>query len=564
MKKLLSLVLCLMLALSVMSGMTASAENENPLWIGDYDLTWWVPIDSYSAQAYESYAEHPFFIWMEEQTGVHVEFIHYTSEQASQQFNMMLAAQDLYDMLYDGGYPDGPQAGIDDGIYADINDFRDLMPNYFAAIECGDGSFSDWLWGPEAALYRNEPQPAFLPLMTTVHGNVFAVTQSWTDDLGIECGFVIRQDWLDQLGLEVPTTIDELETVLAAFKTLGDDVIPMALGSDGFNYYGYLQNAFDINYSWYYVVDDVVQAGSACGTQGLYDYLALMSDWFAKGYIDPDFVSRDDAGKESLLLTDRLGMLDYAWGGPESYEYLYEGEQDFNLTAIPFVRKTNDQQLHWNAGYESSCCCETEIYAKSENKEIAAQWLDKLWAKEVILRGQYGVEGVDYILVDGVPYFTEENRQAVEENEGYLMLNLYPNLTGYWDTRSNMLHPYYTDFYNEDGTLIQPMVDNNDYLSACKIWGEYSDRDNVIGFVSFDGDGWDEMVTPYNDASTTFSAYVLRVIMGEASLDDYEAMCHTCWDLGFAESRELCQASYNAQHGLPEDYGMDYVMEIDR
>ena len=86
----------------------------------------------------------------------------------------------------------------------------------------------------------------------------------------------------------------------------------------------------------------------------------------------------------------------------------------------------------------------------------------------------------------------------------------------------------------------------------------------MIGYVTFTGDGWDEAYTPYNDAATTFEAYVLRVIIGEESLDRYESVCRTCWALGFETSRELFQAAYNAQHGLDPDYGMDYVMEIDR
>ena len=48
-------------------------------------------------------------------------------------------------LLYTSNYPGGPQAGIDEGCFIDLNPYLDeYMPDYKAALDCSDGSFASW------------------------------------------------------------------------------------------------------------------------------------------------------------------------------------------------------------------------------------------------------------------------------------------------------------------------------------------------------------------------------------------------------------------------------------
>ena len=113
-------------------------QRQRPLYIEGSEgvtLTYWIPIDSTAAQHYETLAEHPYFQWLKEQTGVNVEFIHPSYEQMEQQMNLMIASNKYYDMLYTPNYPGGPQAGIDEGCFIDLNPYLDeYMPDYKAAL----------------------------------------------------------------------------------------------------------------------------------------------------------------------------------------------------------------------------------------------------------------------------------------------------------------------------------------------------------------------------------------------------------------------------------------------
>ena len=577
-KKLVSFLLCLALLLSAASFALAE-ESHGDLWIGNYTLTCWIDFDSIVAQYFNDYNDTPFFQWLEEQTGVHVEFQYYNSEQYEQQMNLMLATHQITDIMYYPESPNGPEAAVEDGLFADLNQYRDLMPNYYTMLDDADSSTTAWEWGEERDVFWYGPQGAFHDICNTVNGYMWCASQIWPDSTGVYFGPYVRKDWLDELGLQVPATIGELETVLAAFRTLGDDVIPMNLNPTGFDTVSYwLENAFNFQFGWYTVDNGVVQPGEGCGTQGLREYLALMADWYKKGYIDPNFMNRDDAGVDALVLSDRLGVVMPGWGsyGPDQLEYQYEGpDEDFALTALPMLVREPGQQLHLRFGDD---CAPTNYFcinggADEETKRVAAQWLDKWYTREVVLRAYYGIENETYVLdEEGHPYYTKYF-YANRDDEALNMTKLYMHSKGgYWSSRAMslawLLNPEDVEEMTDEEVIAYQKygAGKTEYAANQKTWAsaDFCDRTGVIGYVTFSGDGWDEAYTPYNDAATTFEAYVLRVIIGEDSLDRYEDVCHTCWALGFELSRELFQAAYNAQHGLDPDYGMEYVMEIDR
>ena len=548
MKKLLALVLAAMMLLSCGS---ALAEEKGPHWIGDYTVTWWVPMDGDQAQNYTTLAEHPYFKWMMEVTGVTIEFIHPSWEQMDQQYNLMLTNNSFYDiMAY--AYPDGPQQGIDDGVLLDLNEYRDIMPDYFASIASVDGSFSAWEWGPEKELYWAGGQPAFETLLTTAKGNLWTVSQIWTDRIPTECGALIRQDWLDELQLEMPRTIEELEKVLYAFKTLGEDVIPMSINPYGYNGSDYfITAAYGINPGWFTVTDGVVDP-VAWTTPEFKEYLTLMTDWYANGLIDPDFMNRDGDGCQALFLNDRLGVWSETWHVPASITALYEGtDENFAVAAMVPIRKSLDQQLKLVQSYDSQASNYLTIWAESELKEVCCKLLNVSFTKDGILRSCYGVEGESYTLVDGVPYFTEWFYQQREAGVNMGSVYLYQGHGIYWSTRVyNLMN---APDYSIEGqqTIVSPWVD------AQVTWSANATPEKLIGYVVFDGDGWADMYDPYVEADTYCGPQMMKIMTGEISIDEFDKIAQKALDMGFEYARNACQAAYNIQHQLPEDYGMD-------
>lgn len=252
----------------------------------DVTLTYWMPMESLQAQVFSSLAEHPYYMWLEEETAVSIEFIHPTWEQTESQLTMMISSGDFYDMLYMPNYPGGPQAAIDEDAFIDLNPYLDeYMPDYKAAIMTGDGSFAEWEWGAEKELYDLQAQRSFYNTLLTQSGALWNVSQIWTHSYPTDAGGVIRKDWLDEAGLDIPETLDEFAVVLEAFKQRGENIIPMNLSASGNNAMdGSFNSAFDLYPSFYTMNADKTEAQAHAYTQDAYkDYLTLMNDWCSKG-----------------------------------------------------------------------------------------------------------------------------------------------------------------------------------------------------------------------------------------------------------------------------------------
>ena len=561
-KQVLSVLLCLVMVaatFSACSGGTASdadtgsevssqpsqdqpsdpeSGEKGPLYIEGSEgvtLTYWIPISSLQAQNFSTMAEHPYFVWLKEQTGVNVEFVHPSEEQMDQQLNLMLASGKFYDMLFNAWYPGGPQAALDEGCFIDLTPYLDeYMPDYKAALDCGDGSISDWEWGDEKELYKPAVQPAFRKSCTSFDGSLWCVTQIWADAYLPDCGPIIRKDWLDEAGLEVPETLEELEVVLEAFKARGEDVVPMSLNVTGINFYtGAIISAFDI-YDGFTLTPDKTTVQPHCYVQDAFkDYLPLINDWYGKGYIDPDFMNRDDESLMAMLLDDRLGIYWDQWSEPEYWESLYTGDQDFDIVAMPLPRIDKDQQLNWLYSYDSSPTCYTCITTSCEHPEIAAAWLNVGYTREGILRHTYGVEGETYEMRDGKPYYLESIYNGELGESDYInACMLYSSGTSYNSARSAMLWSSY-----DSDTTLSPRV------RAQLVWAQNAAPNYNWTYTIFEGDGWGKYESKINDARTYADPLVLKFIIGEESLDRFEEFRSTSKELGLDEAQAMAQAA---------------------
>lgn len=147
---------------------------------------------------------------------------------------------------------------------------------------------------------------------------------------GIGAGLVwLRQDWLDKLNLEGPKTLEELEHILQEFvtkdpggngkgKTIGLAASEKAL----FGNYGAL-NCMDSIFAhfnaypkqWMEDEEGKVYYGSTAPK--MKEALALMADWYKKGLIDPQMVTRDTDDMISTISGGQAGAFLGAWYGPD-------------------------------------------------------------------------------------------------------------------------------------------------------------------------------------------------------------------------------------------------------
>lgn len=134
----------------------------------------------------------------------------------------------------------------------------------------------------------------------------FAVTNniSWVS--------AIRNDWLEAVNLEVPTTIDELTEVLRAFTeddpdgngvddTYGVNSIPYGLWN--------VPAAFGTSDALaFWLSDDGTDITTNAVSEEYRTFLRQVAEWYAAGYIDPEFITDDRAAIRSKFATGKMGI----------------------------------------------------------------------------------------------------------------------------------------------------------------------------------------------------------------------------------------------------------------
>lgn len=220
----------------------------------------------------------------------------------------------------------------------------------------------------------------------------------------------IRKDWLDKLGLPLPATREEFHQALIAFKnnakTFGVDVVPFSLTSDVRWRAGILVDSFinpDITPKdrWinmvidrYYLLD---------GAKEGYRYLNQL---YLEGLIDPEFyLYKDDVVSENLIKAGRVGAFTHNWdqayrSSPSYQDGLKENVPDGEFVVIdPFE---NSAGKKYKKKYDAAGLY-VFVPGSSAVPEAAVRYINWLAKPEVYQFLQFGEEGKNHKLVNGVP-----------------------------------------------------------------------------------------------------------------------------------------------------------------
>ena len=206
MKKVIALVLVTLMAMSLFAGCFGSKDLGS-----DEDGKLRVGIQQ--SATISSYTDNDFTRWIEEQLGIEIEFVYYASSgtEACQQFALDCAAQkyeDMPDVVW--GFHDMSNYTLgdlgEDGYVMDLTDYlnEEYFPNFMAAI--AEVPEADRKTALEKGVNPDDGGYYGMPLIALEH----------IDNLANMV--FINQEWLDELGLDMPTTADELYTVLVAFR----------------------------------------------------------------------------------------------------------------------------------------------------------------------------------------------------------------------------------------------------------------------------------------------------------------------------------------------------------
>jgi putative aldouronate transport system substrate-binding protein len=501
------------------------AEITLPIVTDGTTLSIYMELDVMDFSAYDNSANMPVSKEIMKRTGLNLTFVHPPAGQGREHFNMTVASGELPDITFGcfgSYYAGGAEQAYKDNIIIDV---EPLVEKYAP-------NFKKLVLSQDLARKIVHTDNGFL--------SGFGATIAFEVPLGegvVYGGPMVRRDLLEKSGLPIPVTIDDWSAMLAKFKEMGVKY-PLGWTHDGKNWdpmwsdWTFL-SAYDLGRDW--IVDDGKIVFSRI-EPAFKNYISLLADWFAKGYIDPDFATKTYL--EHLKYASQIGEV----GACDHHIYEYgsihpaSAEGGFDMIPVPEPVLTAGQKLRvkqdwgWDCGNEGKY-----ISVKCKTPETAVEFIDWLYTDEAKMLYCWGIEGVSYVMVDGKPQYTEFYHSNEEINN-----RLYcPNSWNQNVSKDQNLAQYSLPIQQE----------------AFKVWGNNDLYDITggrslrlpIGFsnASFspeESTTFNEIFVPVNDY---FQQMFIKMVMGVEPVDKFDEMVQTMKDMGIRQCVDIYQAAYD-------------------
>lgn len=557
MKKVISLLLCFVMVVSVFAGCGgnkgaegAGAQDGGQTQNADWDgtITIGLPKSALVTDYYENY----YTKWLEEKSGYNIEFQFFAANanDYKTQLNTMIAGKlELPDILWSMnlGQTMYERYG-QDGILVDVSDyfndpekskiFREQMDheyiteevreNTWRRIQCHDGSGAIYVF-PEV-------QESLIDIMDY---------QVW-----------INREWLDTLGLDMPTDCDSLYDTLVAFKN-GDpngngiaDEIPL-IGTSGTlsgDTMSWLINMFiycDESKQW-----NIDEAGNVYLPQTTDEYreaLKYIRKLYKEGLLSPLTLSSSSADLQQLVCPSGdaptlagVVVTHITLGFVQGHEGLLQYE------ALP---------LWGNAIFnEDQYSLDTFITKDCKNVDAAWDLLMLMYSEESAVIQRYGEQGTHWDWApEGSTSVIGENRKA--------QIRLYQDI---WSTQSNAcwMSVGCTVLYNAEGEGNQSVpaeetaVNNHKYkLFNDMLASYYNQQENynppaeqICPLLVWPENYKEQLPTQRSDCPSVITKYRSDFITGKLDINsdaDWNAYLNQLKAVGVEDWQYYAQLVYN-------------------
>ena len=265
-----------------------------------------------------------------------------------------------------------------------------------------------------------EQAPEYKDMCTDENGHIW--TLPWIEQLGVGKTAIqtignmpfINTAWLDFLGLKMPTTVDEFEQVLIAFRDNADalkkefnidgDIIPLACIVNGGNEdCRVLCNGFGEGYGdpddWrHIVITDDKQVICAATTQGWRDGVEWLHKLYTEGLFDPDAFTQEWSTYVAKGKSGRYGVC-FSWDVANIVGLTMADIQNGTAGWAPLpMLKADTVNLTPNTGSLTSGFDRGRgavITANAKNPALICAWLDQMYDPIQSPQNNWGTYGED-------------------------------------------------------------------------------------------------------------------------------------------------------------------------
>lgn len=458
----------------------------------DVTLKYWVDLQAAVAKSVSNLGETPFAKELTKKTGIKVEYIHPPVGQAKEAFNILIASGDLPDIIEYQWYtfPGGPQKAIGDGSIIQLNEALDK-------------------YAPNLKKFYKE-NPDIDKMSKTDDGSYYMFPwMMQEDETKVSYGTIIRKDWLDELNLSMPTTIDEWETVLKAFKDKKGAESPLLISLDTTTFAtGEFIGGFGIK-TGYYLENGKVVYGQLLPEYK--DFIATMRKWYSEGLLDKNTATLDDKTIDAKFLSNKGGVtLGYIGGTIGRYmTSMKDKDPKFNLAAAPYPSVKKGEKPKFGQLDIPVTSTGGAITTACKNVEAAARLLDYGYSPEGRMLFNFGVENESYKMVDGKPVYTD------------IILN-NPEKLSMQEALGRYIRSSYSGCSIKDIGYIEQYYQMPQQKEAVKVWGNTDTAKSLIPKVSFTPEESAEVAKINNNLNTYNKEMLVKFVLGKEPIENFD------------------------------------------
>ena len=345
---------------------------------------------SYPAGSESEPNNRTIFKRLEEATNVHIEWTAIQSDQWGDKITLTMSnPKTLTDFIFSADFSDSNLLRYaDQGVIIALEDYIDNnMPNLKAVFD---------------------KYPEYRTMCTDTEGHIWGLP--WIEQLGANKTAIqtvgnmsfINTKWLNFLGLSMPTTVDEFEQVLMAFRDnaaalqsefgIEGSIIPMScIVNDGDQDPGILINGFgegygDMDKGRHIAVTNDRKVICAATQEGFKKGVEWLHQLYAEGLIDPECFTQEWSTYVSKGKAGRYGVC-FSWD-VANVDNLTDWEPLPALTAD--VTNITPQNGSFTSGFNRGRCVVT---AKAANPALVCAWLDQMYDPMQSPQNNWGTYG---------------------------------------------------------------------------------------------------------------------------------------------------------------------------
>ena len=347
---------------------------------------------SYPANTESDPNNRTIFKRLQEQTNVEIQWTAIQSDQWGDKITLEMSnVKTLTDFVFSAGFSDSDLLKYaKQGAIISLEDYIDAyMPNLKAVFD---------------------KYPEYRTMCEDENGHIWALP--WIEQLGSEKTAIqtvgdmsfINKKWLDFLGLEMPTTVDEFEQVLIAFRDNADaiqkefnidgSIIPMScIVNDGDQDPAILINGFgegygDADRGRHIAVTDDLKVICSSTQMGYKDGIAWLHKLYDEGLIDSEAFTQEWSTYVSKGKSGRYGVC-FSWD-VANIDNLEDWVPLPALTAD--TRNITPRNGSFTSGFDRGRCVVTSV---AKNPALVCAWLDLMYDPFQSPQNNWGTYGED-------------------------------------------------------------------------------------------------------------------------------------------------------------------------